>query len=424
MTENKPIEFLESLKQFGWRLGLENITNLLAWLGNPHEKFQSVHIAGTNGKGSVAAILDSIWRCAGYKTGLYTSPHLIDVTERIKVAGECISQARFVEYIRLLKPKVRSLDCTYFETVTAVAFKYFADVGVDLAFLEVGLGGSYDATNVVRPLLSVITTVDLDHTEHLGQTRSEIAREKAGIIKREIPSLSGSEDRQVNRVLKRVANERASPFYSLDATCSMRIDLMTENASDFNLAFPDQRYDGARLSLAGLHQVRNAALAVQASRLIKGPQWTFRQEDVFRGLRQVYYPARLESVEELPRVLVDVAHNPAAMEALLESIRSIFTYERLLVVVGLLRDKDYPRLAKLLSRSIDHLYAVTPNSERSLGGEVLAAEMARYTDAYTICGPVMVGFEQAYESSSDGDVICVTGSHFTVGEFLNFYKKT
>ncbi|MFQ5752714.1 MAG: bifunctional folylpolyglutamate synthase/dihydrofolate synthase, partial [bacterium] len=268
MTRNDTLKFLTNLQRFGWRLGLENISTLLAKMGNPQFRFKCIHIGGTNGKGSTAALLESMFRQAGYKTGLFTSPHLLTVSERIKVNGHPIAIEKLVSYVERLKDAIQTIGCTYFEALTAVAFQYFADVGVNLAFIEVGLGGRFDATNVITPVLSIITNIDLEHSEHLGWTKSKIAEEKAGIIKSEVPCLSGSKNQAVNAVLEKNAEQKHASFHKLADMCAIYPQKLTENFSEFNLIFSRNHYNQLKVGLVGRHQVQNVALAVAAVEIL------------------------------------------------------------------------------------------------------------------------------------------------------------
>jgi dihydrofolate synthase/folylpolyglutamate synthase len=423
MFENDTLQFLNNLQKFGWKLSLDGIMALLKRMGDPHLQLKSIHVAGTNGKGSTAAMLDSIFRNAGYKTGLFTSPHLLDLRERIKVSGTPISWERLQFYIEQIKNDVTILECTYFETLTAIAFKYFAEMSVDIAIVEVGLGGRLDATNVLKPQLSIITEIDLDHREHLGSTKSKIAREKGGIIKTNVPCLSFQKHKESRTILTEIARDKNSKFYNLYDFCAIYPKNLTEAFSQFDLVFPKQSFLNLKLRLIGEHQLKNAALATAAT-LIQHENFVVQKEDIYQGLKNVYWPGRLEKLQNNPQIVVDVAHNPAAIRKLVFSLKTLFKFERILFILGILEDKDYKRMIKIIQSIANSVILVTPQSPRALSAQVLAKEIGKCSDNYLVIPSIKKAFEKALALSNENDLICVTGSHYTVGEFLKYYKNT
>ncbi len=422
MSNYDTFQFLNSLLQFGWRLGLDAITGLLQQMGNPYLEFKSVHIAGTNGKGSTAAMLESMFRAGGFKTGLYTSPHLVEVTERIKVNGADIPKTLLAHYLERNRERMQRINCTYFEALTAIAFQYFADEQVDLAFIEVGLGGRFDATNVIVPQVSLITEIDLDHTDHLGRTIAQITKEKAGIIKAAVPCLSGSNKKKVNEVLRAACANQSAPFYVTKEICQIRNLRSSETDSEFDLIFAGRRFNNLKLSLTGDHQIKNAALAVSAAEVLRTQNIFLEEQALHRGLQAVAWPARLQKLQDSPKVIIDVAHNPAGIRALLRSLQQ-YENDRLILVIGLLRDKDYQAISKLIAKHADFIAVVTPSSERALPAEEFARALARYTSRWAVFTKVERAFEKATHVARETDLICVTGSHYLVGDFLKFYKK-
>lgn len=422
MFENDTLQFLNNLQRFGWKLGLDSITDLLRRMGEPHLQFTSIHVAGTNGKGSTAAMLDSIFRHAGYKTGLFTSPHLLDLRERIKVNGTPIKWEMLQFYIKQIKNDINILECTYFETLTAIAFKYFAEMSVDIAIVEVGLGGRLDATNVLKPQLSIITEIDLDHREHLGSTKSKIAKEKGGIIKTNVPCLSFQKHKNIRTILTEIARDKNSKFYNLYDFCAIYPKKLTEAYSKFDLVFPKQRFLNLELGLIGEHQLKNAALATAAT-LIQHQNFEVQEEDIYQGLKNVFWPGRLSKLQDKPQIVVDVAHNPAAIRKLVYSLKTLFNFDRILFILGILEDKDYKSMIKIILSIANLMILVTPPSPRALSRQILAKEIRKYSDNYLIIPSINKGFEKALTLSNENDLICVTGSHYTVGEFLKYYKK-
>lgn len=423
MSYNDTFQFLNSLRQFGWRLGLNNITTLLNEMGNPHLQLRCLHIAGTNGKGSTAAMLESMYGAGGYKTGLYTSPHLCAVTERIRVNGEEIPENKLAHYLEFNRERIQRIGCTYFEALTAVAFQYFVDEKVELAFIEVGLGGRFDATNVITPLLSIITEIDLDHTDYLGRRLLQVANEKAGIIKNGVPCLSGSKKKAVNDLLRAKCHEMAAPFYPLKEFIQIKNSFIDENSSVFDLIVNGRERADLRTPLLGRHQIENSALAVAATDILGGQNLSIPEEALRRGLRTVRWPGRLQKLQDSPTIVIDVAHNPAGIRELLRSLPTSFQYERLILVIGLLRDKDYKTISKMIAQTADLIIVTTPNSERALSPSELAKEIARHTNSYMVYPEINQAYEWAQAHSHQHDLICVTGSHYLVGEFLKFYKK-
>lgn len=424
MYANDTLEFLRSLQRYGWKLGLKNISALLEEMGNPHLKFKSVHIAGTNGKGSTAAILESVFRQAGYKTGLYTSPHLLDVAERIKVSGLPIPWEKLKLYLNHFGDTIQRFECTYFETLTALAFRHFSDSSIDVAFVEVGLGGRFDATNVLQPELCIITEIDLDHTDYLGTTTESIAKEKAGIIKTQIPCLSGSENVKVQEILSDISQSRKATFYDLKYLCTIHRKKVTEEFSIFDLIFSDESYYNLKLNLAGKHQIKNSALAIAAIRILSQNNFNIKREDIYAGLQGACWPGRLQKLQNDPKIVLDVAHNPAAMRKLTSALKSIYHYERLIFLIGFLKDKNYKAMVKSLSSVADYIFIVAPSTDRALDGQQLAQAMSQFSSNFQACSNMKEAIQNVLSFATREDLICVTGSHYTVGEFLKFYKKS
>lgn len=425
MYKNETLDYLNSLQRFGWKLGLETILQLLDRLANPHKTFRSVHVAGTNGKGSTAAMLESILRSSGYKTGMYTSPHLVNVEERIRVAGEMIPWEKLAGYVSDLRPHLNELKATYFEALTAVAFKYFADNRIDIAVVEVGLGGRFDATNVIEPVLSVITSLDFDHTEHLGKTIGDIAGEKAGIIKTGVPCLAQQQPEEAAKVLRQTCVTKAAELYwAQDASHVENIRLFPEH-SLVDLRLGAEWVRNIKVGLAGNVQIKNVALAAVAARLVAEcgfPRATTAK--ISAGLAAVNWPARLQKVGSNPDVVLDVSHNPAGVQALLNDLREAFSFQKLHVIVGLLADKDYRQIAKLISSAADEILVVTPDSDRGLEADLLSREFNALGREVHIVADFQKEFDRLVEKASPEDLICITGSHYVAGQFISFYKKS
>ena len=383
MIYEESLAWLYATQQFGIKLGLENIRGLLEALGNPQEHLSFLHVAGTNGKGSVCAILDAILRASGRRTGLYTSPHLVDFRERIRVNGGKIPPQAVANGLTILREISAGWSHlpTFFEISTALALHHFAEERCDLVVLETGMGGALDATNAVVPLVSVITPIALDHTRWLGSTLAEIAKEKAGIIKSGVPVVSAKQAPEAAVVL---AQRAASAGSSLE--------------------FIEAPFEQAEIGLRGIHQKENAAVAVAA---LLAAQLEVSDEAAGQGLREVRWPGRFQVVDE--RIVLDACHNPHAAAQLLVNWRDVYGMEKATVIFGALGDKDYSAMLRILEPISREVLLVPISSERSAAPEALAAACA-------IKHRIFQSVKEALEASRGR--ILVTGSLFLVGEAL------
>ena len=419
------LRFLYDLQFFGIKAGLGNIRNLLSFLGNPERCFPSVHIAGTNGKGSTASMIASILTASGYRTGLYTSPHLVDFTERIRIDGKPIPREEVIRYTESMKPAIRRTKATFFEATTAMAFKYFAENAVDVGVIETGLGGRWDATNVVMPIVSVVTTIGLDHTEFLGNTVSHIAFEKGGIIKPSVPCVTGVVQRDALRTLRALAGSRGSELMRADRCSSVEVADRSLTHIRVTLRTPDALYENLSVALPGDHQARNAQLAVLSVECIRERQRFGRisKDRIIEGLasirRNTGLRGRLDLVRNHPRVIADVAHNPDGAITLTRSLQALGG-GTFLTVFGVMRDKDYRSMIGVLAPFSRLAIAVRPDGDRALeSGTILEGFHAlgrRAIDG----GTVAHGMAAALGEAREDEPILVTGSHFVVGELLRF----
>lgn len=419
----RSVDYLYGLQSHGIKPGLSRTIALLGALGNPQDSFHSLHVGGTNGKGSTAAILASVLTAQGYRVGLYTSPHLVDFSERIRVNGVPIPRERvwdLTEEVRHAAESRLSDPPTFFEATTVLAFLYFAEQQVEYAVIEVGLGGRFDATNVLTPLVSVITTIGLDHQQYLGHTTKEIAREKAGIIKGGVPVVAGRlEDGPLSVIRARAAAQRA-----LCCALGHEFDFVLESPERFSYRGISRTFSGLSSSLAGRHQVDNAVCAMAALEMATERGVKVGEGAIRDGLRTVRWPGRLEVVGRRPDVLLDGAHNPQAAEALtayLASLPSPHAPDRegaFVIVVGMMRDKDIgaffsrlaavPRVRRLVLTRADHPRAAAP--------EELAHEAARVGAPIDTTATVGEAYTRAQILAGPDDTICVTGSLVVVGE--------
>lgn len=416
------IQYLYSLQLRGMKFGLRNIRTLLQAFDDPHRKFQSIHVAGTNGKGSTSAFLASILQEGGYKTGLYTSPHLLRFTERIRINGKELSSRRLVEYVAALRPAIENVHATFFEATTAIAFKYFADEGVEIAVVEVGLGGRLDSTNVLRPLASVITSIGFDHMEILGDTIRDIAREKGGIIKRGRPVISTVVRASARRELERIARERGSTYYRAAEVSPVRPD---DRTLPMRLTFTGGILRGVSVSpgLTGKHQVRNVQAAVAIITVLhrSGRLNRLGAQHVARGLEDVQrntgLRGRYEVVETRNgRLIFDVAHNPDGLRALVDLIKARRDTPAV-VVFGVMKDKKYVPMLRMLRQVSRRLIAVAPHGERALSANELD-RAAKLRGFRSIPSSSVIEGTRLARSMARGRTVLVAGSHYVVAEAL------
>jgi dihydrofolate synthase/folylpolyglutamate synthase len=404
MTYPEAIQFLYDLRLFGLKLGLENTFALAALAGNPHQRLRFIHVAGTNGKGSTCAMLESVYRAAGLKVGLFTSPHLVSFRERIQVNRQLISEAEVVRLVsemqQLLGRMPADHHATFFEVLAVLALRYFEEQGCDLVIWETGLGGRLDATNIVTPLASVITNIQLDHQKWLGHTRAQIAAEKAGILKPGVPALTATDAPDALEVIERIAAERGAP-------------LTRVNPADAHAGLLGE----LDLPLLGEHQRLNAALAVATIRALAA-SLPVDDATLRRGLAQVRWPGRLQVVRPTPDqvVLLDGAHNTAGMEALRTALARYFAGQRPTLILGILADKDWSEMCDLLAPLATRILLTPVKSERTTEPDALrdACAAANPHAQLTVCASLPDALRQA---GSD-PLVVVTGSLYLVGEAL------
>jgi dihydrofolate synthase/folylpolyglutamate synthase len=412
--------FLDRLGFFGWQLGLERIEKLCEFFGQPQLKYPTVHIAGTNGKGSTAAMLAAIGKAAGLRTGLYTSPHLVDLNERIQIDGAPVSFQEIEDALKSCRPLAESLQATYFEIITAIAFAIFAQRRVELAIIETGLGGRLDATNVVQPEAAVITTIGLEHQQHLGDTLAKIAGEKAGIVKKGVPCVSGVRQKTARQPILKRCRELRAPLFELQDQAKIKEISTHPDGLQFTLDLPDFNLNlkNAVCALAGRHQVNNAALAVFAAALLRKKYFQLTDDAIRRGLQTVFWPSRLQVIQAQPVTVIDAAHNAGGMRVLAKNLQEIFTYRRLLVVMGLLNDKTLSPILRAWKNLRPHFFFATPPTNRGRSSIELAQAAKKFGLQAEVFDSAAAAFAQARESCRDDDLLCVTGSHYLIGALM------
>ncbi len=423
MSYDESIRHLYNLRKHGIKLGLDNIRRLLSELGNPHTAFRTVHVAGTNGKGSTSAATASILRSAGLATGLFTSPHLISFTERIRVNGTEIDEqdvVRLSEDVKNAASRIDGLSPTFFEVVTAMALLYFRMKRVGIAVMEVGMGGRLDATNIITPDACIITQIGYDHMEFLGSTLAEIAAEKAGIIKNAIPVVSACQEPEALDVISRTATDHKAKLYVYATDFSSRLRGEDIHGITFDYESADARIDGCRLPLPGAHQMQNASLAIKAACLILDRPDT---RIIKEGLRNTQWPGRLELIHKHPPVLIDGAHNPGAAEALSKTIQNTFMqkYGRLILIVGAMADKDIAGILKPLLPLAGHVVLTRPSCARAASPEelrriALSLGFPRVQTTSSVKVALEAAMQEARIQRTASPLILVTGSFYTIGE--------
>ncbi len=417
MTINETLDYIHSVCWKGMMPGLSRITQLLEKMGNPEKDLKFIHIAGTNGKGSTAAMTASILRKAGYCTGLYTSPFIYQFGERMQVNGEMIPDDELIKITEYVKPLADSLDetPTEFELITAIAFEFFKRRKCDIVVLEVGLGGLLDATNVIStPEVAVITNIGLDHTDILGNTLEEIAFNKAGIIKENGHAVIYRGTPGVEKVFEDTCREKNTQLKKANFD-----GLKLKSHDLFEQVFDCGNYKDIHLPLLGDHQLHNAAVVLAVAETLQEIGWKISKENIYDGIRDVSWPGRFDIVCRDPLFIIDGGHNPQCLEALVKNIQDYLTDRRVIALTGVLADKDYGDMYKPVMPYIEQFVCVTPPNPRRL----MAAELARHLQNVgakaTACDTIPQGVKKAIElAGSDGVVLCF-GSLYTIGDIRN-----
>jgi dihydrofolate synthase / folylpolyglutamate synthase len=413
-------DWLCSYDKYGWIFGLERITLLLEQLGNPHQELKVIHVAGTNGKGSVCKYVSSILQKAGYTVGLYLSPHVERFSERIVVNNQEISKEDFTCLVSQVRPFVDAMKKqnntpTFFEIVTALAFLHFKNCTVDYAVVEVGLGGRFDATNVVNPLVSVITNISLEHTDILGKDIASIASEKAGIIKDHVPVVSAAVH-DARATIEQIAKQRNAPVTWIDQPMWKRqANQMRKQEFMIQGSFKDY---SVKTSMLGQHQGENIALAIAAVEQLQMGGVYLTESDIQDGIATAAHPGRMEIVSEHPLILLDGAHNPAGMSMLVKTIREDFSDYRLVLVLGVLKDKDVKTMASTIVPISDEVIVTKSGNPRAADPQMLK-KMITGSDVnknVVVEDSIPRAIDHAKRIAKQKDLICVTGSLFTVGE--------
>jgi len=421
MTGEEAISYIHSRSWLGSRLGLARTRAMLSSLGNPQKSLRFIHIAGTNGKGSVAAMCASVLQTAGCRTGLYTSPYLHSFNERIRVDGEMISDEAIGSLMGEIRPVADSMEDppTEFELITAMAFLYFKRAGCDIVVLEVGMGGSLDSTNVIdTPELAIITTIGLDHMKELGGTVEEIAEAKAGIIKRYGDVVVYPQSPSVRQVFENTCCRQRANLILTD-----RSKVKSESHGLDGQYFSWGGMEHIFLPLLGHHQIMNAAVCLTAMEVLREKGWQLSEAVIREGLGKVTWPGRFEVLRRNPLFIVDGGHNPQCSEALIQNLRDYLPERRVTLLTGVLADKDYDAMYALVDPVVERYVTVTPNSPRALTAKDLAGHLNKFGKPMTVCTTPAQGVSEASREAGEDGIVCAFGSLYIVGDIRKCFGK-
>lgn len=397
---------------------LFNTILLCNYLGNPEKQFKSIHVGGTNGKGSVSHMLASVFQTASYKTGLYTSPHLYDFKERIKINGRLVEEDFVIDFTQRIQPLIEEIQPSFFEITVAMAFKYFAENNVDVAVIEVGLGGRLDSTNIIIPELSIVTNISLDHTDMLGETLEKIAFEKAGIIKENVPVVIGQKNSKTDGVFIEVATEKHSPITFAEDNFKLQKWKWDNGKLIVDIIDNDSKAINIDTDLPGIYQTKNIITVLQALEELNKKVFNIDKEIIKKGLKQTRkltgLYGRWEVIHQNPKIILDVAHNPDGLTQIISQLQSV-EFNNLHIIFGMVKDKDTEQILQLLPPTAKY-YFTEANIPRALNSKELMEKGALHELNGNIFSDVNAALQAAILEASVNDLIIVTGSIFLVAE--------
>lgn len=429
MNYIETMEYIHNTSKFGMNFGLKRTEKILELLGNPHKKLNLIHIAGTNGKGSTTVMLSQVLIESGYKTGMFTSPYLEEFEERIQINNNNISKECLCKIIERVKSAIDIVltlgydHPTEFEIITCAMFLYFYEEKIDIGIIEVGLGGRLDSTNVINPLLTIITSISFDHINILGNSLSKIASEKAGIIKENIPLILYPQQNEAKEAIISIAKEKKVKVIEVDENCGSLIGI-EDNGKDIfqKVHIMCKKSYELNLALLGKHQICNASVVLNAVEFLNENGYSLSEENINNAMEKVKWKGRLEIIKRNPLIVIDGAHNLGGIESLVESVKTYFKYEKIKLILGILSDKDVYKMVEKISGIADKIYTVTPNSERA----ELATELKKVVYSYNKNVESYLNYSDALNDairdSSEGDLILISGSLYMIGDMRKILK--
>ncbi len=408
---DEAISFMYSLERFGILLGLDNISNLMKQLGNPEKSFPSVHVAGSNGKGSTSSFVYQVLLEAGLKTALYTSPHLNDFRERVRVNGQLISRESLLESIRKVRTIYDPERTTFFEFSTAAAFDCIAREKIDVAVVEVGLGGRLDATNTINPVVTVITDISREHEDYLGVGIAAVASEKAGIIKDKIPLITGASRAEAWAVIEKISREKQVPIREFGRDfVGIRTGQNTFSYRSFGLVL-----ENLATAMPGSHQIKNASLAIAVLEELRKQGYYISDEAIRNGVYKTKFPGRFEILRRSPDAVIDGAHTAEGMRLLKSTMRQVYPGIKPFMLLGMLRDKNYEALINIIAPIAREVLCVAPQGNRALDPEELAVLVRSHGIPASTASDITEGFHRLLAKASREDVVLATGSLYMIG---------
>jgi len=418
---NKCIQTMYGLRRFGIKLGLSTIKSMLHDLGNPQDKFSCIHVAGTNGKGSIASSIASILKESNYRVGLYTSPHLVRFNERIQINNQPVSDKNIVEAYEALKNiSTGKRESTFFEYSTAMALYEFGKQKVDWAVIETGMGGRLDATNIIKPALTIISNISLEHGMYLGNTIKQIAGEKGGIIKNNVPVVTGAKQKIAVSILKDIAKQKSAPFFRLGDEFKVR----RNKNKTFNYFGIENTWRDLRTGLQGNHQIDNAGLVLAACELLNKSRAKLSFNGIKKGLEKNRWPGRLDIVSENPLIILDGAHNIIATRKLVKYLSKNLAGRNITLIAGILDDKPYSSMLKTLCSVCNRAILTQPKINRALPPEKLYSAAKEIITDIKIIPDVSQAIKHAIKTTPKNEAICIAGSLYLVGEAIKYFEKS
>lgn len=432
MSYEETMRYITETAKFGSNYGLQRTEKILEFLGNPHKKLKLIHIAGTNGKGSTTSLITSVLMDCGYKVGMYTSPFIEEFEERIQINRKNISKKNLSETLTEVRKAVNKViklgydNPTEFEIITCLMFLYFYKEKVDLGVIEVGLGGRLDSTNVITPILSVITSISYDHINILGNSLEKIAYEKGGVIKENIPVVSYKQDKKVRVVIEKICKEKNSILYEVDNSMIKHINPRGKNfTQELEIRTENEKYN-LNLSLLGSHQTLNCLLAVKACEILNKIGVNIGKDNIINGIKHAKWIGRMEVLQDKPLVVIDGAHNIDGIEKLTKSIKEYFAYKKINLIIGVLGDKEVHKMINEVSKIIDKAIILSPHSDRAEKKEIMAKYFHENNIKCFLYDDYKEGFLKALDFSDEEDLVLVCGSLYMIGDMrkiINNYIK-